>query len=459
MKKWIPLLLVLVVLACFTGCSDAGDSSANASTGSGLNSENSAAPIETVHITYGGEQSGEPQTLEGVISTITQDSLLIRTADGTVYQLQLSSLTVDSEAASIRTGQRAEISYHGTLPVQTAPGIPSTEVRARELLRTMGLEEKVGQLFFVRCPADNPLPDIAAYHPGGYILFANFFENRTKDEAYHQLKACQDASRIPLLTGVDEEGGTVNRVNKFRQYRAVPFWSPQDLFKEGGLSLIASDCEYKAQLLRAVGVNINFAPVCDVSTNAADYMFKRSFGQNAVKTSKYVETVVSATQENGVGCVLKHFPGYGSNGDTHTGIVHDSRSLESFRQSDFLPFEAGIRAGAGAILVSHNIVECLDANVPASLSPAVHKLLRENFAFTGVILTDDLSMKAITAYTDGASAAVKAIQAGNDMLLCTDYANQITAVLAAVQSGDLSLFRIEESVMRILLWKLELGII
>ncbi|MFQ8599357.1 MAG: glycoside hydrolase family 3 N-terminal domain-containing protein [Oscillospiraceae bacterium] len=421
-----------------------------------LNSENSAAPIETVHITYGGEQSGEPQTLEGVISTITQDSLLVRTADGAVYQLQLSSLTVDSEAASIRTGQRAEISYHGTLPVQTASGIPSTEVRARELLRTMGLEEKVGQMFFVRCPADNPLPDIAAYHPGGYILFANFFENRTKDEAYHQLKACQDASRIPLLTGVDEEGGTVNRVSKFRQYRAVPFWSPQDLFKEGGLSS-ASDCEDKAQLLRAVGVNINFAPVCDVSTNAADYMFKRSIGQNAVKTSKYVETVVSATQENGVGCVLKHFPGYGSNGDTHTGIVHDSRSLESFRQSDFLPFEAGIRAGAGAILVSHNIVECLDADVPASLSPAVHKLLRENFAFTGVILTDDLSMKAITAYRT--ALAPRQNHSGRQRHAALHRLCQSDpGCLAAVQRR-LVHCRIEESVMRILLWKLELGII
>ncbi len=458
MKKWISFLLIAALLFGLTGCSDAENPSDGASTLSSSDGNSGVSP-ETIHITFGGAQSGEVKALEGTIAAITQDTLSVRAADGTVYLLALTELTVDSEVSSIQTGQRVEARYHGALPVQTAPGKPTAEVRAREILRTMSLEEKVGQLFFARCPPEDPLPDIGAYHPGGYILFANFFENRTKAEAKELLKACQNASKVPLLTGTDEEGGTVNRISKFRQYRAVPFWSPQDLFKEGGFPLVASDCEDKAKLLRSIGININFAPVCDVSTNPEDYIYKRSFGQNAVQTSKYVETVVTATQQNGVGCVLKHFPGYGSNGDTHMDIVRDNRPLESLRQSDFLPFEAGIRAGAGAVLVSHNIVECLDAESPASLSPAVHQLLREDFAFTGVILTDDLSMKAITSYTDGASAAVKAIQAGNDMLLCTDYNQQIPAVLAAVKNESLSEARIDESVMRILLWKLALGIL
>lgn len=108
-----------------------------------------------------------------------------------------------------------------------------------------------------------------------------------------------------------------------------------------------------------------------------------------------------------IGSVLKHFPGYGDNADTHTGLAVDSRSLQELESSDLLPFAAGIDAGCGAILVSHNIVQALDGDSPASLSPAVHQYLRDTMGFDGVVMTDDLVMEAITdRYGTGRSRRV-----------------------------------------------------
>ena len=160
-----------------------------------------------------------------------------------------------------------------------------------------------------------------------------------------------------------------------------------------------------------------------------------------------------------MGSVLKHFPGYGNNGDTHEGTIHDARSYESFTESDFLPFQSGIEAGATAVLVSHTIVDSMDLERPASLSTAVHDILRNDLGFNGLIMTDDLSMGAITNYTDAQDAAVQAVLAGNDLLCSTDFTTQIPAVIEAVNNGTISQERIDQSVLRILATKIQLGII
>lgn len=139
--------------------------------------------------------------------------------------------------------------------------------------------------------------------------------------------------------------------------------------------------------------------------------------------------------------------------------MYDDRDLAAFEDGAFLPFKAGIDAGADCVLVTHNIVPCVDGEAPASLSAAWHAVLRDTLGFAGVIITDDLSMGGVTDYTDGASAAVAAVLAGNDMLCCTDFETQIPAILRAVEDGTISEARIDESVLRILRWKLERGII
>ena len=212
-------------------------------------------------------------------------------------------------------------------------------------------------------------------------------------------------------------------------------------------------------MLKSLGINVNLAPVCDVSVNENDYIHGRSFGQDAEQTAIFAETVVKEMNNQGMGSVLKHFPGYGNNSDTHTGIVYDSRPYSTFLESDFVPFKAGIKAGCGCVMVSHNIVSCIDEKYPASLSSKVHQTLRKELNFDGVVMTDDLCMEAITQYTDGRNTAVLAIEAGNDMLISTDFVQQIPAVIDAVNSGEISEDRIDRSVLRILNWKISLGII
>ena len=331
--------------------------------------------------------------------------------------------------------------------------------KANTLLTSMTLEEKVGQMFLARCPETDGANQAAAYHLGGYVLFGRDFENKTEEQVISDIQSYQSSSAIPMFIAVDEEGGTVIRVSSNSQLRPYPFWSPQELFAEGGFELVSSDAEDKSVLLKHLGINLNLAPVCDVSTNASDYMYQRSFGQPAAETAEYVTTVVGAMNRQGMGSTLKHFPGYGNNVDTHEGIARDSRSYETFTESDFLPFQAGINENATSVLVSHNIVECMDSEKPASLSPAVHDILRNDLGFDGIIMTDDLSMEAILQYTDGQNAAVLAVLAGNDMICCTDFTTQIPAVIDAVNTGVISETRIDQAVLRILASKIELGII
>ena len=331
--------------------------------------------------------------------------------------------------------------------------------RAQELLDGMTLEEKVGQMFIARCPETDAAQLAADYHLGGYILFGRDFKDKTAEQVTTDIQSYQDAAEIPLLIAVDEEGGTVNRVSSNPNLRSSPFRSPQSLYSEGGLELVRSDAQEKCRLLESLGININFAPVCDVSQDPADFIYDRTLGRDAQETSQYVAAVVETMAEEGMGSVLKHFPGYGNNTDTHTGVAYDDRPYDTFLTSDFLPFQAGIAAGADMVLVSHNIVSAMDEASPASLSPEVHRVLREDLGFTGVIVTDDLVMDGVRDFAGDDEAAVLAVQAGNDLLCCTDFQTQVPAVLAAVDSGEITEEQIDAAVLRVLTMKLRLGIL
>lgn len=337
--------------------------------------------------------------------------------------------------------------------------IKTLEDRAYEILDNMTLEEKVGQMFIARCPKENGEMLANKYHLGGYILFGRDFKNKSIEEVKDDIISYKNATKIPMLIGVDEEGGIVNRVSSYSQFREEPFKSPQTLYAEGGMELIVSDTAEKCDFLQSFGINMNFAPVADVSVDSADFIYDRTFGKDAEATAEYISEIVSVMgQKNMIG-VLKHFPGYGDNEDTHTGIVYDERSYDSFLNSDFLPFEAGIDAGADVVMVAHNIVYCMDDIYPASLSLKVHKILREELGFEGVIITDELSMDGVKDFAEDERIAVFAVQAGNDLLCCTEFETQIQAVIKAVENGEITEERINESVFRIILLKLKRGII
>ncbi len=332
-------------------------------------------------------------------------------------------------------------------------------IQAEALIENMTIEEKVGQMFLVRFPERGEIEEIENYKPGGYILFGRDFKNETKASITNKLAQCQEASQIPLILGVDEEGGTVVRVSNYKAFRKSKFLSPQDLFKKGGLDAIIKDSTEKTTLLKSLGLNMNLAPVADVSTNSSDFIYKRAYGKNAEETAKYVSEVIKTMNNDGIISTMKHFPGYGNNIDTHTGIAIDERPYETFETSDFLPFKSGIDVGAPTILVSHNIVKSMDENNPASLSTKIHSILRYDLGFSGIIMTDDLAMDAVKTYTENGEAAVQAVLAGNDMIISSDFKTQRQEVLNAISEGKIDEELIDMAVRRILACKYAYGII
>ena len=345
------------------------------------------------------------------------------------------------------------------MPETAAPAEPTEqELLAAEvdkLLASMTTEELVGQLVFARVPVENAIADVSAYKLGGYLLFGRDTEGKTANDLIQTIAAYQNAAAVPLFIGVDEEGGSVVRVSSNKKLRAEKFLSPQSLLIDGGMEAIVADTHEKDLLLRALGFNVNFAPVADVCMKPSAFMFPRAFGQNGAATANYVQAVVEQMRADGMAGVLKHFPGYGELGDTHTAIVTDERAMEAFAAEDFLPFRAGAEAGAPFVLVSHSIVKSMDETLPASLSPAVNKILREQVGGAPLAITDDLSMAAAQVE----NAAVLAILAGNDMILSTDYKADIAAILAAIEGGTLPLDTVKEACRRVLTCKAELSIL
>lgn len=327
------------------------------------------------------------------------------------------------------------------------------------LFQNMTLEEKVGQLFLARCPDNGALADIQAYHLGGYILFGRDFRNQTPQSMRAAISQYQSAAAIPLLIAVDEEGGTVTRVSSYKAFRSSRFPSPRTLYHQGGLSLLLSTEAEKCQLLRSLGIQVNMAPVCDITTDSRAFLYSRSLGLSPRDTATAVAGMVQTMNEHKVGSVLKHFPGYGNNADTHVGIAVDNRSLQELENRDLLPFAAGIQAGCGAILMSHTVVTALDSDFPVSLSLPAHRYIRQTMGFDGVIVTDDLVMGAITKQYGAEEAAVLAVLAGNDLLCSSEYAIQYRAVLEAVQSGRIPLTVLNQAVHRVLQWKHTLGLL
>ncbi len=335
---------------------------------------------------------------------------------------------------------------------------PETDI-VDKLLSEMTLEEKVGQMFYSSVPVGAGEDWITKYHMGGYVLFGNDFDDKSADDVRAMIQGYQMKSKVPLLIGVDEEGGTVLRVSYHEQLRESGFDSPKNFYQNGGWDAIDATETEKAELLTSLGINVNNAPVCDITSNPDSFIYDRSFSGDPDEVSTFVKKVVDICKDKKLGTVLKHFPGYGDNTDTHEDMSYDIRPLDDFRNRDFIPFKAGIEEGADSIMVAHNIMADVDADYPASLSKKVHDIIRNELGFDGVIMTDDLAMQAITKYTGTEAAAVTAAKCGNDILCCTDVEAQYPAVLEAVKNGEIPQEQIDASVKRILKWKHNLGLI
>lgn len=330
--------------------------------------------------------------------------------------------------------------------------------KAQKKLEEMSLEEKIGQLFLVRYDDTTSVNQVIEYYPGGFVLFAKDFQNHSKESIKKELEERQKLSKIPLALAVDEEGGYVTRVSRFPQFRSERFKANKELFETGGYELVETSEKEKASLLLSLGLNLNLAPVADVSTNSDDFMYIRTFGRGAEETSTFISNIVKYNNESGISSCLKHFPGYGNNADTHGEVAIDNRSYETFTSSDYLPFKSGIEAGVPAILVSHNVVNAIDGEYPASLSKKVIKELRDTLKFSGIVMTDDLAMGAVSKYVLGNVSATLAINAGNDMIITSDFETMFNEVLTSVKDGTIEMGTIDTAVRRIIAWKYAYGL-
>lgn len=356
-----------------------------------------------------------------------------------------------------QTAAKTEVST----PSQTVPDItaaeetkapPQTEHdRIDELLSQMSLEEKIGQVILVRY-SDNAPQLSAKYHFGGYTLYAKDFKDETETSMKQKLSSICSASLIPPFIAADEEGGEVIRISRYSQFSDAPL----PALSAAAAGDVDGFAAKMAAILKKAGVNLNLAPVADVAESKNDYIYGRTCQLGYEETGQVIAQLVNGLNDRGVMSCLKHFPGYGSNVDTHTGIAIDNRSKADFEAKDFIPFKAGINAGAPMIMVNHNIVTAYNSKVPASLAPEVHSALRR-LGFDGIIVTDDLGMQAIMLYTDDPYA--DAFLAGNDLLCTSDGEACYNSLYKAVSEGRITEKRLDESVYRILGIKLRYGII
>ncbi|MCI8526304.1 MAG: glycoside hydrolase family 3 protein [Oscillospiraceae bacterium] len=334
----------------------------------------------------------------------------------------------------------------------------------------MTLEEQVYQLFLVT-PEALTMGDtvtraagitqaaLADRPVGGIVYFARNLISR--EQTAEMLQNSQSYSKIPLFLAVDEEGGRVSRLgsNPSMGVTAFPpmasYSDPEEVYEVGATL---------GRELRELGFNLNFAPVADVATNPENTEIgDRAFSSDPGTAAELVASAVRGMEDNGLLSTLKHFPGHGgTTADTHDGLAVTQRTLAEMEAAEFLPFRAGIEAGAPVVMVGHLSVPQLQGDhTPADLSrTVVTDILRGELGFDGLIVTDAQDMGAITQMYTSAGAAVAALEAGVDMILMpADLTEAVEGVLAAVTSGRLTESRITESVTRILALKYEYGLV
>ncbi len=322
---------------------------------------------------------------------------------------------------------------------------------------TLSLREKVGQLIQVQVPGKDLTPEVADFFRrhaiGGAIFFRDNVDTPAQVAQYvARLQALAPAG-LPLLLGVDQEGGAVTVL----QRDAAPAPAPMALGALGEPALAGQAAVIIARDLREAGFNLVYAPVADVNLNPRNPIIgERSFGSDPHQVAAFVAAQVGGFQAEGVAACAKHFPGHGDTEvDSHLNLPTVSHPRARLEEAELVPFRAAIAAGAAALMTAHITYPALDAGgLPATLSrPILTGLLRERLGFTGLCITDSMTMHAIARYTGSTAAAAMAIAAGADMVLACGTLEQARrmweGVYAAAESGRIPRARLDEAVTRV----------
>jgi beta-N-acetylhexosaminidase len=335
------------------------------------------------------------------------------------------------------------------------------------IIKNMTLEQKIGQMMIIQFVGPTYSPDLSTmigqYNVGAVLIFAANGNIVDKAQLKGLIRQMQKDSPLPLTIAIDQEGGTVDRLKSLDGPRpsATAIGITNDPHKafEAGMQ-DATDLSY-------YGINLNLAPVVDVSNVYNPQLYLRTYGNNPTIVAKMARAYLQGLQQSGkVLGTLKHFPGLGDVAtDPHVSVPYLSRTKSGLEAIDWAPYRSLIRQGnVYAVMVTHEIVRAIDSSKPSSLSKkVVTGILRDELGFQGVILTDSLTMEGITAnYTAGQAAAL-AIEAGSDLLMGASTPAGVAAMIEGIKqeinAGNISIQRIDDSVRRILLLKYQMGLI
>lgn len=346
----------------------------------------------------------------------------------------------------------------------------------KDVLGKMSLREKVGQLFIVRpealaensnaetAPATDRVDDavisrIEEYPVGGIALFSR---NITSAEQLPMfISDLQSSSKYPLFIAVDEEGGRVARIANSDFFNVASYKSMEDIGKSGDASKAEEVGRQIGSYLKELGFNLDFAPVADTNTNPQNIVIgDRSYGSDPALVARMVSAQLDGMHDSGIMGTLKHFPGHGdTKDDTHSGYVSVNKSWDELKACELVPFISALDK-ADTIMVSHITVTSID-KLPSSLSyEIITRKLRNELGYNGVIITDSMAMGAVADSYTSDIAAVMAVKAGADIILMPESLEKsFNAVLNAVNSGEISISRIEESAERVLTLKAKYKII
>lgn len=387
-----------------------------------------------------------------------------------VFLSSCASPMGDAASTTVPTVAQAQFTPVSTpLPTATPDPLQAQKARVVQIMSGMSLEQKLGQLIVVEYLGNNyedsGLKYMVTQQYVGGVLYQyvnhNFDapDNTIANVAAFSRQIQQDA-KIPLLIGTDQEGGQVNRLAPF--HGSLP--SAAAMAATGDPKYAYNQGAQAAKWMAELGINSDLAPVVDVHTVDPPILQDRMFGNTPKAVATYAGAYLDGLQQNGVAGCLKHFPGLGAvTSDPHFGLPTINRSLSDLKRIDLAPYQTMIGKNNPAMIMDTDVVmPAIDATLPAELSPkAVNGILRGYLGYDGVVITDGLYMHGISERWSLSQAAVLAIVAGNDLVegpyTTSQVASVITALKQAMQSGQLTEARIDQSVARILLMKAEYG--
>jgi beta-N-acetylhexosaminidase len=346
--------------------------------------------------------------------------------------------------------------------VENKPPDPNAEIRnrAQSTLSIMTLDEKLGTMIIAGVEGTSPTEKtkymLQNQHVGGVIFYKNNVETPEKLVTYaNQLKSWNKKNPSALFISIDEEGGKVSRLPGIEK---IP--TAKSIGNTEDLAYAKSIGEYLGNASKSMGINVDYAPVLDINSNPNNPVIgNRSYGTTSQKVSDFGRAVMKGLQSTGTIPVVKHFPGHGDTSvDSHLDLPIVHKSLKQLQSFEWKPFEDAIQDGADSVMIAHILFPKIDNKYPASLSPTIiTDQLRNKIGFQGVVMTDDLTMGAISKNYGMGKAAVQAVQAGSDILLIAHGYENVTNVIKElkhnISNGNISEERINESVLRILILK------